>query len=368
MKFLTESKNPVDKVFLIIVVILLTFGIFIFSSASLGLLARGESFVAVALKQFVVGIVGGGIGAYMLSRFHYRNLRKIAFWFFVASVFLTALVFVPGLGYSHGGATRWLNIGGFRLQPAEFLKLGTVMYLSALFSSKHIQPDKFRQGFLPLFGVLGIVSGLLYMQPDTGTLAVIVFTSGVLYFIAGARWKHIATLGIICALAIAGLTISKHYIFDRIVTFLNPQNDAQGAGYQVQKALLAVGSGQIFGRGFGQSVQKFNLLPEPVGDSIFAVAAEEFGFIGSVTIVLLFLFFTLRGLYLAARAPDTFARLLIIGIVILISSQSFVNIGTMIGLVPLTGVPLLFISQGGTALLAALLGVGIILNISRYRT
>lgn len=367
MKLLTKSKNPVDRIFFVIVVVLLVVGLFIFSSASLGLIARGTSFTSIAFKQFSIGIVGGGMGAYLLSRIHYRNLRRIAFWFFILSLIATALVFIPGFGFTHGGATRWISLGSFTFQPAEFLKLGTVLYVSALFSSKYLNVHTLKEGFLPMVGILAVIGALLLKQPDTGTFAVIAVTVLCMFLVAGGRWSHALLLVTIGAVGLFILAITKPYIADRLMTFVNPAEDALGSSYQVQQALTAIGSGELFGRGFGQSVQKFNLLPEPVGDSIFAVAGEEFGFIGSTIIILLFVAFTLRGLHLAGHAPDSFSRLLIVGIVILIASQSFVNIAAMLGIVPLTGVPLLFISQGGTALFAALLGVGIILNISRYR-
>ncbi|MDP3988984.1 MAG: FtsW/RodA/SpoVE family cell cycle protein [bacterium] len=367
MKLLTTSKNPVDRLFLGLVLILLAIGFFIFSSATLGLLARGSSFGTILLKQSVMGLAGG-VGAYILSRVHYRHLRKIAFFAFIGSAMLTALILIPGLGFEHGGATRWLLVGGYSFQPAEFLKLGTVLYLAALFSSRYIKPSQFKQGLLPVILILSLVSGLLVTQPDTGTIAVIGVTAFCMYIVAGGRWLHAGILAAIATIAIVILVLNKSYIEERLIAFWNLDCTVAGSSYQVCQAKLAIGSGEIFGRGFGQSIQKFNLLPEQIGDSIFAVAAEEWGFVGSVTIVVLFALFTLRGLYLASHAPDTFARLLVVGIVILIASQSFVNIAAMLSLVPITGVPLLFISQGGTALIGALLGVGIILNISRYRT
>jgi len=368
MKIFRATKKPVDKIFLGLTLTLLGLGFFIFSSASLGLLASGTSFASVTLKQFAIGIVGGGIGTYILSRIHYPHLRKVAFWVFLSSMILTALVLIPGIGLTHGGATRWLVVGGFSFQPAEFLKLGTVLYVAALFSSRYMNPVHFKQGLLPLVIILTLVASLLVSQPDTGTIVVIGITIFAMYLAAGGSKLHAIIFALLGLIAFVALVLARPYIADRLITFLYPDRDAQGSGYQIKKAELAIGSGQITGRGFGQSIQKFNLLPEPVGDSIFAVAAEEWGFVGSVAIVLLFMFFTLRGLYLAARAPDTFARLLAVGIVILIASQSFINIGAMLQLIPLSGVPLLFISQGGTALLGALFGVGIVLNISRYRT
>jgi cell division protein FtsW len=182
---------------------------------------------------------------------------------------------------------------------------------------------------------------------------------------AGEKLRHVAVLFLLAVVAIGVLAIFRPYVMQRITTFINPANDPQGAGYQIQQSLIAVGSGRITGRGFGQSIQKFNFLPEPIGDSIFAVASEEFGFIGAASLILLMTFFTLRGLKIATRAQDSFGGLLTIGIVILIITQSFINIGAMLAVLPLSGLPLIFVSQGGSALLLALAEVGIILNISK---
>jgi cell division protein FtsW len=218
-----------------------------------------------------------------------------------------------------------------------------------------------------LFVGLFVASIPLMLQPDTGTLSIMVASGIAMSIAGGVRIRHLALLGIIALLALTALAISRPYLMDRITTFMDPASDPHGSGYQIKQSLIAVGSGGWFGRGFGQSVQKFSYLPEPIGDSIFSVAAEEFGFLGSVSIVGLFLFFALRGLMIASRAPDRFGGLTVVGIVILLITQSFLNIASMLGLVPLTGEPLAFISHGGTALFFALAGVGIILNISSHK-
>jgi cell division protein FtsW len=194
---------------------------------------------------------------------------------------------------------------------------------------------------------------------------VIGLTAIAMFIAAGARWTHIAALAATGAAGLASLAYVRPYIQERLLTFLNPATDPLGAGYQIKQSLIAVGSGKWFGRGFGQSIQKFNFVPEPVGDSIFAIFAEEWGFFGSVVLIALFIAFALRGYKIAADAKNPFAQLLVVGLVTLIAVQSFVNIAAMIGILPLTGLPLIFVSHGGTALFVALASVGIILNVSR---
>lgn len=362
-----KPRNPVDKPLLISVLVLVFVGFLIFSSASLGLLARGgASFTSVALGQILLGIVGGGVALLLATRIHYRLYRSYALYIFLAALVATLLVFVPGLGFTYGGATRWIDVGFTTFQPAELLKLAFVIYLARWLSSSRMKLHSIRYGLLPLAGLSILVGIVLLLQPDTGTFLVILATGFAMFIAAGARWRDIAILGVISGIGLSVLAFFRPYVMDRLLTFLNPAADPFGSSYQIQQALIAVGSGNIFGRGFGQSVQKFDYLPEPIGDSIFAVFAEEFGFIGAFLLIALFLFFALRGLRIAARAPDQFGGLLVVGIVILIVSQSFINIGSLIGIFPLTGLPLLFVSHGGTALFFTLIGVGIILNVSRY--
>jgi cell division protein FtsW len=206
---------------------------------------------------------------------------------------------------------------------------------------------------------------LMLKQPDTGTLLVIIAILIAMFIAAGGRWRYLLLLLVIGVFAVFILAQIRPYFMARLTTFLDPSQDALGSGYQIQQSLIAIGSGGIFGRGFGQSIQKFNFLPEPIGDSIFAVACEEFGFIGAFTLVILYLFFALRGYKISSRVSDPFGRLVVIGVITHITAQSFINIGAMLGVLPLTGVPLVFVSHGGTAMLLALAEVGIVLSISK---
>jgi len=361
-------RQTSDRFFLGIVAFLVLLGLAIFTSASLGLLAqKGISLSSVAFKQLIFGVLGGSIALIIFSNIHYRVLKKYSFYFFLLTFILTLFVFIPSIGIEHGGAKRWISLGFFSFQPAEFLKIGFVVYFAAILSSVRNKISSFKYGVLPAIILIGIIGATLLAQPDTGTFLVILITAFTMFLAAKGSWKHVAIGGIFTTIGLGILAATRPYIKERLLTFIDPSRDALGAGYQIQQSLIAIGSGEISGRGLGQSIQKFNYLPEPIGDSIFAVAAEEFGFIGAVIIIAAFLTFAIRGIYIAQKAPDYFGGLLALGIVILITSQSFINIASMLGVFPLTGLPLLFISKGGTALFTALLGVGIILNISKYR-
>ncbi|PIT96733.1 stage V sporulation protein E [Candidatus Campbellbacteria bacterium CG10_big_fil_rev_8_21_14_0_10_35_52] len=360
--------RKIDRPFLITVIILVVAGFFIFTSASLGLLARdGARFSSVAFNQFFLGIFLGLLAMLAMTRIKYTFWRKYAFYIFLVSIFTTLLVFIPGLAIEFGGARRWINFGIITFQPAEMLKIGFVIFFAAWLTNVKDKIHTYGHGIIPFIILLGITGGILLSQPDTGTFIVILASGLAMFIVAGARWRDIFFLGIISATGVAILANFQPYIKTRILTFINPASDTLGAGWQIKQSLIAIGSGEWFGRGFGQSVQKFQYLPEPIGDSIFAVAAEEFGFIGSILLITLFLFLAFRGLKIAAKAPDSFGRLFTVGIVILIISQSFMNIGSMLGVMPLTGLPLLFVSHGGSALLFALAEIGIILNISKFR-
>lgn len=360
--------KKIDRPFLFTVIVLVVVGFFIFSSASLGLLARdGARFSSVAFNQLFLGIFLGAVALFVTSHIKYRFWRKYSFYIFLFSIATTLLVFVPGIGLEFSGAKRWISIGSlFSFQPAELLKLGFVIYFAAWLSGIRNNIHEWRYGIAPLLILLGIIGAILLSQPDTGTFLVIFTTAIAMFIVAGARWRDLAIIGALSAGAVALLAFMRPYIMERLLTFINPAVDPLGTGYQIQQSLIAIGSGQMFGRGFGQSIQKFSFLPEPIGDSIFAVAAEEFGFIGSFILIALFLALALRGLSIASKAPDYFGGFMVVGIVMLIISQSFINIASMLGVFPLTGLPLLFISHGGSALLFTLAGIGIILNVSKY--
>jgi cell division protein FtsW len=366
---MATTVRSIDRPFFIATVLLVIIGFFIFSSASLGLLARtGAKFSSVAVSQLVFGIGGGMLALTVMAHISYRSYRHIAPVFFIIALLLTFLVFVPGVGYGANGARRWISVFGASFQPGELLKITYVLCLAWYYSTYYRKLDDIRYALGGLLGSLALVGVPLLLQPDTGTFSIIAAAGIAMSIAAGTRIRHLCILGAVVVSALVVLALSRPYLMDRITTFMDPSSDPRGSGYQISQSLIAVGSGGWFGRGFGQSVQKFSYLPEPIGDSVFSVAAEEFGFVGSLVIVSLFVFFAVRGLLIAAYATDRFGGLIVVGIVILLITQSFLNIGSMLGLVPLTGEPLVFISHGGTALFLALAGVGIVLNISRYGT
>lgn len=362
-------KKKIDKPFLISTLILVIIGFFIFSSASLGLLAKeyGEGkYQAVLFNQIVLGLAGGLIAMYFTSKIPYVFWRKNAFYILIASFVLMLLIFSP-LGKFHGGARRWLDIAGFSIQPAEFYKIGFVMYLSCWYASIKSKIATWKLGTLPFIILISITAILILLQPDTDTFMVIALAGTAIYVTAGGKWKDLMIIGLIGIIGLTILVFQRPYLMNRIQSFMDPSKDPSGSSYQIQQSLIAIGSGGLLGRGFGQSIQKFNFLPEPIGDSIFAVAAEEFGFVGSVTIIVFFVIFSFRGLRIAKHAPDSFSMLLVVGIITLIITQSFLNIAAMLAIIPLSGTPLLFISHGGTAMFFTLASVGIILNISKFQ-
>lgn len=364
---MSTNKLHIDKVFLVAVGLLTVAGFLIFSSASLGLLARdGVSFESVALKQ-TIGLIVGAAAFFVMSRVNYKYLRKYAFYIFVFALLLNLMLFIPAFRLTHGGASRWIDLKFITFQPSEFLKIAFVIYFAAWLSTVKEKVASFKLGIIPYTVLLGLLSALLLAQSDTDTLVVIAGSGLVMLFSAGARIRDLIFLGLILLGIVGAVIVFRPYARQRIMTFLHPTADTQGAGYQIQQSLIAIGSGEIAGRGFGQSVQKFKYLPEPIGDSIFAVAAEEFGFIGSLSLIVLFLFFIFRCIKIASRSADTFASLAVIGIAIFVTVESFMNISSMIGILPLAGMPLLFVSHGGTALIIVLGAMGIIANVSKYQ-
>lgn len=365
---LAPKHKQFDRYFFGIVIIITVIGLFAFVSASLGILARSESkFYGVLFNQIVLGFIGGLGVMWIGYKVPYLFWRKYAFFIFIGTLLLTLAVFIPKLGFSHGGARRWLSLGPLSFHPAELLKVGFVIYFAAWLSWTRKKTQEFKYKIAPMAVFVGIIALVLLQQPDTKSLMLIIIAASILLFVSGVSWKKIGIILACGAIGITALAFFRPYVMDRVQTFLNPDLDPRGSSYQLQQSLIAVGSGGLFGRGLGQSVQKFNYLPEPQGDSIFAVIAEEFGFIGSSILVVLYVFLAIRGYKIGLTAPDTFGQYLVIGLVTLIVAQSFLNIASLVGLFPLTGVPLVFISHGGTSLAIALGAAGIILNVSRYR-
>ncbi len=354
-----------DKTLFGIMATLLVLGLFVFLSASFSAFGNISKFKGILFNQLVLGLGGGACLFLVALRTPYEALKKYSMWFYGFGIILLILVFIPGIGFAHGGAKRWLSLGPLSFQPVEFAKYAVIIYLAAWLATIKQNVKNTAQGLLPFCIAMGVVGILLLMQPDTDSFLIIALAGIFLYFVSGARWRDIGIMVAIAIIGAGGLLVMRPYLLDRVKVFLDPSQDALGSSYQVQQQLIAVGSGKITGRGFGQGVQKFKYLPEPLGDSIFSVVGEEFGFIGSITIIMLYLLLFFRGMWVASRVKNQFGKLLVIGIISLIVFQSFLNIASAIAVFPLGGLPLIFISHGGTALAFALGAMGIVLNVSR---
>lgn len=358
--------DRIDKKLFITIIIILIFGLIIFGSAALGVLSSNEvKFYSVIKTQLIYALIGGTMALILGMSISYKFYQKYAYAIFGSAIFFTALVFVPGLSRYHGGAHRWIDIGSFSLQPSEALKLAFVIVVAAWCAKYRPLFKDWRYGLLPYLIGAGLVSLIMLLQPDFGTYLVMMSASFAVYFIGGARKKQIYTLILLCMIGFVTLIAVRPYMLERVKTFFNSSHDVRGSSWQLNQSLIAIGSGGTFGRGLGQSVQKFNYLPEPIGDSIFAVLSEELGFLGVIIIVILYGIVGIRGYIISTYAKDQFGRLLSIGIVIIIISQAMINIGSMLGIMPLMGVPLPLVSHGGTALMAALFELGVLLNISK---
>ncbi|MCR4325658.1 MAG: putative lipid II flippase FtsW [Patescibacteria group bacterium] len=363
-----SRRKHFDKLLALLIAVFVVGGALIFASAAFGLLARGVSGITSAVFTHIVfGIGGGLIALFTAYSIDYRTWRKLAPYLYVAAICATLLVFIPHVGIEHGGGRRWVALFGFSFQPSEALKIGVIIMAAAYFASIGARIRQYAWGLGGFLLILLAPALILLAQPDLGTLGVIGISSLALYVAAGARMRDIAIVMCIAIIILGALTLTRPYVRDRVVTFFLPFQSQQEEGYQIKQSLIAIGSGGFIGRGFGQGVQKFTYLPEAMGDSIFAVAGEELGFAGASAIVVAYLLFALRGLALAGRAPEQFGALLAVGIATYLASEAFINIAAMVGAAPLTGIPLTFVSQGGSAMLIALGSAGILLNISRYR-
>ncbi|MCD8507940.1 MAG: FtsW/RodA/SpoVE family cell cycle protein [Candidatus Pacebacteria bacterium] len=360
--------QKVDKVLLVLVGLLVFFGLIFFLSASLSFLARNPAqFYRVLISHIGLGLIGGGAIMYALLYLDYTVFKKYALPFFITAIVLTFLVQVPFLSFEHGGARRWLSLGPLSFQPAEILKVAYVMYLAAWFSWVKDKVQEIRWGLAPFLIITAIPVLALFIQPDNGTILIMGAAGVALYYLAGMRMRDALILLVIATIGFLIVIQLRPYVMSRIQTFFAPSENVLSEAWQSEQARIALGSGQLLGRGWGKSVQKFRYLPEPAGDSIYAVIGEEFGFVGSVFVLILYTLFLLRAAVVAFRLPNAFARLLMFGLVLLIVGQSFFNMAAMMGIVPLSGMPLIFISQGGTALFFALVSTGIILNLSRLQ-
>lgn len=358
-----------DKILTIVVLLLSIFGLIMISSASVVVSYNNFGYnYYYLLHQFFYGFLSGMLLLFLFQKIDYHIFKKYAPALFAISIIFLLFIFIPGLGYGTSGASRWIAVGSVNFQPSEIAKLAFILYLAVWFEKRKEHIKSFSGLFAPFVCILAIIALLLIKQPDIGTLVIIVITAVIMYFMAGAKLVHIASLVFAGMVGMFTLIKIAPYRMDRLVVFLHPEIDPLGIGYQINQALLAIGSGGIFGLGLGHSRQKFNYLPEPIGDSIFAVIGEELGIIGLVVVIALFLLFALRGFRIANKADDDFGKLVAVGITSWIVFQSLMNMAAIISLIPLTGIPLPFISYGGSAMAISLAGVGILLSISKYGT
>ncbi|MBX4190254.1 putative lipid II flippase FtsW [Candidatus Parcubacteria bacterium] len=348
------------------ILILALFGLAVLSSA--GIVDAQKKFGSsyyYFYHQLMYGLLPGLVLAFILSKIDYHLWRKLSLLILFGALMLMTLVFVPQFGYGVKGATRWLNIYGFIFQPAEILKLALVIYLAAWFGGRNERGQHWAYSAAPFFIVLGFAALLLALQPDIGTLIVVSFIALGMYFIAGVTIKQLLGIMGIGLIGLTLLIVIEPYRFNRLKAYINPSGDPRGISYQVNQAVIGIGSGGLFGVGFGHSAQKFGFLPEVVGDSIFAVLAEELGLAGALAAMGLFIVLCLMLNHIAKSASDRFGMLLVMGINMWIMAQAFINIAAITGLAPLTGIPLPFISYGGTAIIALLAGLGIVMNIAK---
>ncbi|KAB8138652.1 stage V sporulation protein E [Gracilibacillus oryzae] len=359
--------DGVDRLLVILILMILLIGSLMVYSASYiwAEYKFDDSFYFLKRQLLFAGV--GVVAMFIVANVPYFQWIKYRKWIFIGCIVLLIAVLIPGVGMVRGGARSWIGIGAFSIQPAEFMKLGMILFLSGYLVNAQEKLTEFRRGFVPPLLIIVSIFLLIMLQPDLGTGMVFILTSFLLLFVAGARWGHFLILGGFGVLGFLLLIISAPYRINRITAFLDPWQDPLGNGFQIIQSLYAIGPGGLFGVGYGNSLQKYFYLPEPHNDFIFAIIAEELGFIGGFFVIGLFFLFVWRGVLVSLHAPDLFAKLLSIGIVGMIAIQVMINISVVIGLIPVTGITLPFLSYGGSSLTLTLCSVGILLNISKYR-
>ena len=366
------KQGKPDYILLGTVIVLIVLGILILSSVSAILSQEefGTTFYFLS-HQILFGLVPGIILGFLAFKANLPFLKKISPVFLLINLGMVGLVLLPQIGTTFRGSSRWLNLGPISFQPTEFLKLTFILYLSTWLAgrtekiSSRKTEKAFNETLVVFLIIIGLISLFLICQPDISTLGVIFLTAMAMYFSANTPLWHNILVVISAAGGLLILIKTAPYRLNRILVFLNPDFDPMGKGYQIKQSLIAIGSGGLLGLGLGMSRQKFGFLPQSVSDTIFAIFAEETGFIGSSILIFLFLILLWRGFKIAKNSHERFAYLSATGITTWIVVQGFINIGALIGILPLTGIPLPFISYGGSALVTELIGIGVLLNISR---
>ena len=358
--------KKIDWTLLISVIIISIFGVLMIYSASY---IWAEYKYGDALKYvknqglfFIVGI----ILMIIISKIDYKIYLKKSNLILLTCLILLVLVLIPGIGTVRNGSRSWFGIGSFGIQPSEFTKLGLIIFVSKYLACNEKATKNFK-GILPVLGLLVLVFGLIMLQPDFGTGTIIVMSIVGLLFVGGVNFKYFVRLGIVGVIGIVGLILAAPYRLSRILSFLNPWSDPLGSGFQIIQSLYAIGPGGLFGFGIGNSRQKHFFLPEPQTDFIFSIISEELGFLGCVIVVCLFITICYTGFKISKNCNDKFGKYLSFGIIFQIAFQACLNLMVVVGLIPVTGVTLPFLSYGGSSLLITLCSIGIVLNISRYK-
>ncbi len=361
------KRVAMDHTLLIVTITLALVGLVMVFSASAVVAGNRFHDSGYFLKRQLAWLTFGFLLLHLASRIDYVWWKRLSIPLLGLIMVLLVMVLIPSLGVAAKGARRWLRLGPISMQPAEMVKLVTVIYLAAYLTKKEDRITIFSSGLLPVLIVVGLLSGLVLLEPDLGTVVVIGLVTVGLLFLGGARISHLLTLGLCAVPVVLALVLGSSYRRQRLMTFLAPWKDASDAGFQITQSFLAFGSGGPFGVGLGEGKQKLFFLPEAHTDFVLALVGEELGLVGTGAIILLFALFVVRGFQIAARARIPFGRYLGMGITLLIGIQALVNACVVTGMVPTKGLTLPFVSYGGSSLVISLVGVGILLNISRDR-
>lgn len=363
---LPNKKSAPDFILITVTLSLLAIGLIMVYSASAvwADYKFDDSFYFVKRQMLFAGV--GIIAMFFIMNVDYWTWRTWAKMLIIVCFILLLLVLIPGIGTVRNGSRSWIGVGAFSIQPSEFMKLAMIVFLAKYLSIYQKNITSFKKGLLPSLTLVFTAFGLIMLQPDLGTGTVMVGTCLVMIFVAGARIKHFVFLGLLGVAGFVALILSAPYRIKRITSFLDPWEDPLNSGFQIIQSLYAIGPGGLFGLGLGQSRQKFFYLPEPQTDFIFAILAEELGFIGGSFVLLLFALLLWRGIRVALGAQDLFGSFLATGIISMVAIQVMINIGVVTGLMPVTGITLPFLSYGGSSLTLMLMAIGVLLNISRY--
>jgi cell division protein FtsW len=361
-----KKSSKMDYTLLGTVLILLVGGLIMLASASqiVSINLSGNS-TYYLMHQILYGAIPGLILMYITSRIDYKVWQKYAPMLMFIVIALLVAVLVPHFGIKVGNSRRWINVGSLEVQPSEIAKLVLIFYIASWIDKRRNHLKDFWYGVIPSLLIVLLVAALIILEPDIGTMLVVIATALTMLFIGGIELKHLGWIFVAGLVAFGILVKIEPYRLQRFVAYLNPTADPKGIGYQINQALLAIGSGGWFGYGYGQSRQKRNYLPEVMGDSIFAVIVEELGFVRALIFPLLYGFFATRGMKIANATQDIFGKMVAVGIVAWICFQAMINIGAIIGILPLTGIPLPLVSYGSSALIINLAAFGILLNISK---